>query len=92
MTRFLLRFHRKINVDTDKQTTMEALIEQTPPIHADNQIQDISLGSFGLPSIETIYGLHLSVKHDGLHGSFEPIEGPPRGSVSAVVDSIPSSN
>ena len=91
MTIFPLRFHRKINVDTEKKPTLEALIEQPPPIHAKNQIQDISLGSFVLPSIETVYGLHVSVEHDGLHGYVETIEGLPHRSVSAVEDSIPSS-
>ena len=33
---------------------LEALQEQPPPIHADNQLQDMSLGSFGLQSIEKI--------------------------------------
>ena len=92
MTLFPLRFHRKINLDTAKRPTLEALLEQPPPIHAEYQIQDMSLGSSGMPSIETIDGLHGSVEHDGLHGSVEPIEGLPRGSVFDAVDSMPSNN
>ena len=92
LTHFPLRFHRKTNVDTAKRPTFESLQEQPLPIHAENQLQDIYLGSFGLPSIEKVYGLHLSVEHDGMHGSVEPTKGLPHWSVSAVVDSIPSIN
>ena len=92
MTRFPLRFHRKINVDISKRPTLESLLEQSIPIHADKQIQDMSLVSCGIPPIETIDGLHGSVEHDGLHGSVERIEGLSHGSVFSTVDSIPSKN
>ena len=42
--------------------------------------------------METIDGLYESVEHDGMHGSVEPIEGLPHGSVFAAVDSDPSNN
>ena len=62
----------------------------TAPIHAENQLQDMSLGSFLLPSIETIDGLYRSVKHDGLHGYVKPIEGLPHGSIFSSIDIDPS--
>ena len=68
------------------------LPRKPPPIHAENQIQDMSPGSFGLTSIQKFYGLHGSVKHDGMHESVKPIEGLSYGSVLASVDSIPSNN
>ena len=92
LTRFPLRFHRKINLDTAKRHILEALLEQLPPIFTENQLQDISHSSFGLPSIETIDGLHVSVEYDGLHGSVEPIKGLPRGYVFSAVDSMSSNN
>ena len=68
------------------------LPRKPPPIHAENQIQDMSPGSFGLTSIQKFYGLHGSVKHDGLHGYIEPIEGLPHGYVFADVNSNPCKN